>query len=118
MKEKKYSESEVLLSSQEGFSYLVPWTASDPPSGPVTFSLRQDCIRLDQPSEETAPPNEVRGTVTAVEYKGTSLSVTLQLGGEQELEVTLPEQLLGQLDISYGKQLAASWKSQDLCLLN
>jgi hypothetical protein len=49
---------------------------------------------------------------------GTSLSVTLQLDGEQELEVTLPEQLLGQLDISYGKQLAASWKPQDLCLLN
>ena len=81
-------------------------------------TLRQDCIRLDQPSEETPPPNEVRGTVTAVEYKGTSLSVTLQLDGEQELEVTLPEQLLGQLDVSYGKQLAASWKPQDLCLLN
>jgi molybdopterin-binding protein len=63
-------------------------------------------------------PNEVRGTVTAVEYKGTSISVALQLDGEQELEVTLPEQLLEQLEISYGKQLAASWKSQDLCLLN
>ena len=60
----------------------------------------------------------MRGTVTAVEYKGTSLSVTLQLDGELELEVTLPEQLLGQLDVSYGKQLAASWKPQDLCLLN
>jgi hypothetical protein len=60
----------------------------------------------------------VRGTVTAVEYKGTSLSVTLQLDGELELEVTLPEQLLGQLDVSYGKQLAASWKPQDLCQLN
>ena len=116
--EKKLSESEALLSSQEGFSYLVPWTAPDTPSGPVTLSLRQDCIRLDQPTEETPPPNEVRGTVTAVEYKGTSLSVTLQLDGEQELEVTLPEQLLGQLDVSYGKQLAASWKPQDLCLLN
>ena len=58
------------------------------------------------------------GTVTSVEYKGTSLSVTLQLDGEQELEVTLPEQLLGQLDVSYGKQLAASWKTQDLFLLN
>lgn len=117
--EKKYNDSQALLSSQQGLRYLVPWSATEGSGvGQQVFALRQDHIQLTEVSSSELEPNQVLGTVISMEYKGTSVSVTLQFGGEQELEVTLTEQQLGQLDVSFGQQLLASWQPEDVCLLH
>ncbi len=71
------------------------------------FSIRADRTRL-------APDGDVPATVTAVEYQGTSVSVSLMAEGDQEVVVLLAEDEFYAAPLNGGETVGLAWNAADL----
>ena len=71
------------------------------------FSIRADRVRL-------APDGALPGTVTAVEYQGTSVAVSLLAEGEQDLTVLLAEDEFFAAPLNGGETVGLAWDAADL----
>ena len=71
------------------------------------FSIRADRVRL-------SADGRLPATVTAVEYQGTSVAVSLMADGDQEVTVLQPEHEFFDAPLNGGEAVALSWDSADL----
>ena len=71
------------------------------------FSIRSDRMKL-------TPQGQLSATVTAVEYQGTSVSVSLQAEGDQEVVVLLAEEEFFAAPLNGGETVGLSWDATDL----
>ena len=71
------------------------------------FSIRSDRVKL-------VPDGQLAATVTAIEYQGTSVSVSLLAEGDQEVVVLLAEEEFFAAPLSGGETVNMSWEAADL----
>jgi putative spermidine/putrescine transport system ATP-binding protein len=71
------------------------------------FSIRSDRIRL-------ADTGNLRGTVTAIEYQGTSVSVSLTADGAQEVTALLSDEAFFKAPLEGGETVGLAWEAADL----
>ena len=71
------------------------------------FSIRADRVRM-------AADGRLSATVTAVEYQGTSVAVSLMADGDQEVTVLQPEHEFFASPLNGGEAVALAWDNADL----
>ncbi|MEM9139309.1 MAG: ABC transporter ATP-binding protein [Pseudomonadota bacterium] len=73
------------------------------------FSIRSDRVRLASDSDAA-----LNGTVTAVEYQGTSVAVSLAAAGDQDLTVLMADEVYFAAPVHGGDAVGIAWDAADL----
>ncbi|MEM7745596.1 MAG: ABC transporter ATP-binding protein [Pseudomonadota bacterium] len=73
------------------------------------FAIRSDKIRIGGAADGGTP-----ATVNAIEYQGTSVSVTLARPGAEDLTAVIPEETFFAAPLEGGQEVSLSWDPADL----
>ena len=110
------SGSPVRLKSPGGSIFEVTPNGAAPVAGkPMSIAIRRDHIKLARHSSEAAGAgvNEIAGTVTATEYQGSYVKVTLDIGNGLFVANVTDRDYAGDPVVA-GDRAVARWKTEDI----
>jgi len=110
----------VRLRSPVGFTFEAVADGPPPAVGqPLSIAVRRDHVRLRKASAEVAGKgiNEIAGTVSAIEYQGSYVKVTLDAEGGHFVANVGDRDYAGERVVP-GDRVVASWKSADVHTLS
>lgn len=112
----------IEVAGSDGRRFRVPGSRSDARVGePIEFSVRRDRIRIARRTDGTGDAGEVQntvaGTATAIEYQGTFVKVTVDVGGPEEFVAYVPDAEFVDAGVTVGVAVTASWTDADAHLL-
>lgn len=88
-------------------------------------AIRADKVRLTPASADAAvhengatEPNQIIGTVLAVEYHGASVQVSIDLEGAEEFNATLNEDQFSAQPVEVGERIVAQWDQSAVHLVS
>lgn len=76
------------------------------------ISIRTDRLKVLDPSEP-ASPTSLAGTVTGIEYQGSTVVLTLLTEKAGDISVTLPERSFYESPMETGEKVSVAWASED-----
>ncbi|WP_275791138.1 ABC transporter ATP-binding protein [Pararhizobium gei] len=103
----------VTLEVAEGQTFAVAGEARDPGS-PVDIGVRTDRVRLAEPAEKTLGFN---GIVSNVEYRGSSVKITVHGAGSDDFTVIASDADYFRKPVAVGDAVPLSWDLEDAVLL-
>ena len=106
----------IRLRSPGGSTFEVVADGPPPAAGqPVSIAIRRDRVRLGKQASETAGKgiNEIAGTVTAIEYQGSYVKVTLDVENGHFV-ANVSDRDYASDKVVPGDRAVASWKSADI----
>jgi putative spermidine/putrescine transport system ATP-binding protein len=110
----------IRLRSPGGSTFEVVADGAPPAVGqPMSIAVRRDHVRLRKQSSETAGKgiNEIAGTVSATEYQGSYVKVTLDTEGGHFV-ANVSDRDYASERVVPGDRAVASWKSADVHTLS
>lgn len=76
------------------------------------ISIRSDRLKIVDPSEPSSPTS-LAGTVTGIEYQGSTVLLTLVTEQAGDISVTLPERSFFESPMETGEKVSVAWASED-----
>ncbi len=107
------------LRSPSGSTFEVPLDGPPPPAGqPLSIALRRDHVRLAKVVSDDAGKgvNEIAGTVTATEYQGSYVKVTMDIGNGLFV-ANVTDRDYAADPVVTGDRAVAHWKAADVHVL-
>jgi putative spermidine/putrescine transport system ATP-binding protein len=111
----------LALASPKGWIFQAEGSHPDARAGqPWAMSVRRDRIAVARGAADAASlaPNSVTGTVTATEYQGTFVKITVEVAGLGEFVANIPDHAWFAERIDTGDRVTASWAAGDLHVLD
>jgi putative spermidine/putrescine transport system ATP-binding protein len=110
----------VRLKSQGGSTFEAVADGVAPAMGqPMSIAIRRDHVRLHKQASDSAGKgiNEIAGTVTAIEYQGSYVKVTLDIGSGHFV-ANVSDRHYASDKVVPGDRAVASWKAADVHTLS
>jgi putative spermidine/putrescine transport system ATP-binding protein len=107
----------IRLKNAAGASFEVPADGASATKGaPLSFAMRRDRIRLRKGSHDGAAPpvNSVEGIVSANEYQGSYVKVTIDLKGGGTFVANVGDGDYFKNKVDVGDPVVASWNAEDV----
>ena len=76
----------------------------------IKLAIRRDRIRIGDSADQHR--SALTGTVTDLEYQGTFVKVGIEIAGQEEFIVHLPDELFFENPLKTGQRVTAHWKSE------
>ena len=111
-----YAAGLVRLRSAEGFTFEVAADGPPPAVGqPLSVAVRRDHVKLGKQASDEAGRgiNELAGAVSAIEYQGSYVKVTLDVG-KGHFVANVSDRDYGSDKVVPGDRAVARWKSDDM----
>ncbi|GIX13092.1 MAG: ABC transporter ATP-binding protein [Paracoccaceae bacterium] len=109
------------LTTPEGWVFHAPATHPEARDGqPWAMAIRRDRIALSRGAGEPGAlgPNAVAGTVTATEYQGTFVKVSMEVPGLAGFVANIPDHAWFAERFRPGDAVTARWQGQDVHVLD
>jgi putative spermidine/putrescine transport system ATP-binding protein len=107
----------IRLRAADGSEFETKADGSQKPKAPLSVAVRRDRVSLQRAKDDAAKPvNSVAGVVTATEYQGSYVKVTLDVGG-QVFVANVPDRDYFAEAVDRGDAVLASWKTEDVHIL-
>ena len=111
------SAERVRLRNPNGWTYeAAPNGVAPQPNAPLSVSVRRDRIALcKQPPDAAASlTNAVSGRVTATEYQGSYVKVTINIGGADPFVANVSDSAFFADPVAPGDPVTATWRTEDV----
>jgi putative spermidine/putrescine transport system ATP-binding protein len=104
----------VILRGPQGWRYELPTGGPARAGPPVSFAIRRDWVRLAKGSlaPAEAMPNRIGGRVATIEYQGTHVKVTLEVGGPDAFVASISDQAFFAEPLAAGDAVIAVWDAE------
>ncbi|MFI0846450.1 ABC transporter ATP-binding protein [Mesorhizobium sp. IMUNJ 23232] len=111
------SPGTIRLKSADGSQFETPATGGKPTS-PLSVAVRRDRVALRKRNGDAASNavNSVWGVVSATEYQGSYVKVTLDVGGQVFVANVSDRDYFAE-PVERGDPVVASWKTEDVHIL-
>jgi len=112
------SAAVAALSGRGGERFLVRAATQPRPGETVHFAVRRDQVDVNRPQAAAVPPtNAVKASITATEFQGTYVKVTMTLadqgaGAADEFVAYVPEDRFFGKELRVGDAVVASWAAE------
>ena len=114
-------ESNVVTIKSGAKQVKVPAPATPPATGtPFEVSVRRDHVRLSRAASPSDAPsvNAVVGRVSAIEYQGTWLKITIEEACSEEFVANVPDHVFFADPLKVGDAVIAQWNAEEVHFLD
>jgi putative spermidine/putrescine transport system ATP-binding protein len=114
-------ESNVVTIKSGVKQVKVPAPATPPATGaPFEVSVRRDHVRLSRAASPSDAPsvNAVVGRVSAIEYQGTWLKITIEEACSEEFVANVPDHVFFADPLKVGDAVIAQWNAEEVHFLD
>ena len=107
----------ILLKAPNGWTYeAVPVGVAPKAQSPLSISVRRDRISLRKQNGETGllPKNSISGVVRGIEYQGSYVKVTLDIGNPDPFVANVSDAAFFADPLTIGDRAIATWHLEDV----
>lgn len=107
-----------LVTKSRCYRIVLPVSRRSPPvGGALAIAIRRDRIGVSRKLAGGVGPNQIAASISALEYQGTFVKISLDIGTNDEFAIYLPDDRYFAEQFQIGDQVVASFEQSDLVVL-